>query len=87
MAGEFQLRELSGSAFKNDRKTQYNHPDYRGSCKIDGREYWVSLWIKENARGKWLSMSYQAKDGSTAQPAKATVPVPSLGLSDDDMPF
>ena len=87
MAGEFQLRELSGSAFKNDRKTQDNHPDYKGSCKIDGKEYWISLWIKENARGKWLSMAYQAKDGTPEQPKPASRSRPTFDDLGDDIPF
>ncbi len=31
----FELRELSGSLFKNERKTEDNHPNLQGRCKID----------------------------------------------------
>lgn len=83
MAGDFQHRELSGSLFKNDRKEQPNHPDYRGDCLIDGQQYWVSGWIKEGARGKWLSIAFTAKDGGFSKPART--PAPSF--DDDDIPF
>lgn len=73
MAGDFQPRELSGSVFPNDRKTQPNHPDYKGSCLIAGVEYWVSGWLKVTARGKFLSMAYQPKD-TAARPTHSTVP-------------
>jgi hypothetical protein len=78
MAGDFQHRELSGSLFRNDRKEQANHPDYRGDCLIDGQQYWVSGWIKEGARGKWMSLAFTAK-GSRATPAAS--------FDDSDVPF
>lgn len=97
MAGDFQPRELSGSVFPNDRKTQPNHPDYRGSCLIDGKEYWVSGWLKQSVKGKFLSMAFQAKE---AKPAAAVsdgldeVPVktgprsnPPPQFDEDDIPF
>lgn len=46
----YEQREGSGSLFKNDRKEQPNHPDYKGSALIGGVEYWVSAWIKEGAK-------------------------------------
>jgi hypothetical protein len=89
MAGGFQQRELSGSMFKNDRKEQPNHPDYRGDCLIGGVAYWVSGWIKTTQRGdKFLSMAYTRKadkDQPGGDGGFSTPPAPSL--MDDDMPF
>jgi len=35
---------------------------------IDGREYWISGWIKKNDKGEpWLSLSFKAKDQKQAQ--------------------
>ena len=52
-------REMSGVLFRNRRKSQEKHPDYTGSCKIDGKVYYVSAWIKESAEGtKYFSMAY-----------------------------
>lgn len=97
MAGDFQQRELSGSVFPNDRKTQPNHPDYKGSCLIDGVEYWVSGWLKVTARGKFLSMAFQPKEarpsaagGLDPVPVKsesASRPKPQFDDLGDDMPF
>jgi hypothetical protein len=48
----------SGSVFKNDRKETSNHPDYTGSMKgLDGKMYWVSMWIKDGKKGKFLSLA------------------------------
>jgi hypothetical protein len=84
MAGGFQQRELSGALFKNDRKEQANHPDYRGDCLIDGEQYWVSGWIKEGAKGKWMSLAFTSKDGGFSKPDK---PKPPPSFDDDDIPF
>jgi hypothetical protein len=78
MAGDFQHKELSGSVFRNDRKTQPNQPDYRGDCLIDGKQWWISGWIKEGARGKWMSLAFSAKE-------PRAVPAPSF--DDFDVPF
>ena len=51
-----------GVLFKNDRKTSDKHPDYKGNANLDGRDYWVSAWIKTGAKGKFMSLSYEAKD-------------------------
>ena len=45
-------RDMSGVLFKNDRKEQPNHPDYEGSCTIDGKDYWMKGWIKDGAKEK-----------------------------------
>ena len=84
MAGGFQQRELSGSLFKNDRKEQDNHPDYRGDCLINGVAYWASGWIKTTRNGdKFLSMAYTRK-ADKDQPS-ALPPTPSF--DDEDAPF
>ena len=52
-------REMSGVLFRNRRKAQEKHPDYTGSCKIGGKVYYVSAWIKESGEGtKYFSMAY-----------------------------
>ena len=82
----YEPRPGSLSLFKNDRKTQDNHPDYRGDgMDLEGRPVWVSAWLKEGAKGKFFSMSLKYKD---AQPDAA----PKQGASlppdfDDSVPF
>lgn len=76
---------LSGALFKNDKKETETHPDYKGSCEIDGTEYWLNAWLNTSSKGrKYLSLKFKAKDGQSA-PA----PVKQAAIDDDfsDVPF
>jgi uncharacterized protein (DUF736 family) len=41
--------------FKNNKKENEKHPDYRGTINVDGRELEISLWVKEGKAGKFFS--------------------------------
>jgi hypothetical protein len=59
----YEPRAGSLSLFKNDRKEQPNHPDYKGDgLDLDGRPVWVSAWVKEGAKGKFFSIALKAKE-------------------------
>jgi uncharacterized protein (DUF736 family) len=59
---------LRGALFKNDDKESDKHPDYKGSCEIDGRQYWLSAWIKTSKAGKkYMSLSFKARDQKPAE--------------------
>lgn len=51
-----------GVLFKNDRKDSDRHPDYTGNINVDGVEFWLSAWIKEGQRGKFMSLSIKPKE-------------------------
>jgi hypothetical protein len=78
---------LSGVLFKNDKGDNEKRPDYKGSAEIEGVQYWVSAWIRDGAKGKFMSMKYEAKEVQAAKPAPK--PVASAGYGDDDgsIPF
>lgn len=73
-----------GVLFKNDRKTSDNHPDYRGSINVGGVEYWLSAWIKEGGKGKFMSLSISPKEAQQQAPASRQAPV---DVTDDSIPF
>lgn len=64
---------LRGVLFKNDRKESDSHPDYKGSAEVDGVEYWLSAWIKTGANGKFMSLSFRAKEQPKNPPAREPV--------------
>jgi hypothetical protein len=79
---------LSGVLFKNDKDGNEKRPDYKGSAEIEGVQYWVSAWVRDGAKGKFMSMKYERKDKQ--QPAAApAAPVASAGYGavSDDIPF
>lgn len=58
----------TGALFKNDKKESEKHPDYKGSCEIDGVEYWVSSWLNESKKGtKYLSLKFSPKEEQQRQ--------------------
>jgi hypothetical protein len=63
--------DMRGVLFKNDRKEKATHPDYKGQCEIGGVEFWLSAWIKEGKKGKFMSLSIQAKDD---KPTRKQIP-------------
>jgi hypothetical protein len=84
-----------GMISKNTTATQANHPDYKGSINIEGREYWLSAWVQDGKKGgkmegkKYLSLSATAKDD---QPQKSDTVIQSSAQSADlsneeDLPF
>ena len=84
-----------GVLFKNDRKEKDTHPDYKGSINADGVEYWLSAWMKEGAKGKFMSFSLTPKEQTqtAAQVAQKAVPpqrqqaAPVVDDLDDSIPF
>lgn len=72
---------MRGVLFKNDRKEKETHPDYKGSCEINGEEMWMSAWLKNGKNGTFMSFSFTPKE----QPKKQSAPVPTEDF--DDIPF
>ena len=43
--------------FKNNKKEKETQPDYTGTVNVEGKDYSVSLWIKEGKAGKFFAGS------------------------------
>ena len=56
----------SGILFKNEDKSKNTDRDYQGSATIAGVEYWMSGWVKQGKRGKFLSFAFKPKEQHTA---------------------
>jgi hypothetical protein len=85
----YELKDNSGSLFKNDKKTEEKHPSMRGECMVNGKKMSVSAWVKEGKNGNFLSLSFQEpwvkpenKEEPAKQPAKS-----SFDNFDDGLPW
>lgn len=77
------MKEGSASLFKNTRKQSESHPDYTGSIMLQGKEHYLSAWIKESPKvGKFFSISV----GKVKEPVGFT-PKGSDEIVDDSLPF
>lgn len=77
----------TGVLFKNDRKEKPTHPDYKGSFTDEnGKEFWVSAWVKDGQKGKFFSMAYTPKEDRPAQ--TSTIQDAKVVEDDsDELPF
>lgn len=86
----YEIKDNSGSLFANKKKDTDKHPDRTGTAKIDGVEYYVSGWVKQDRNGNpWMSLAFKRKDpmpaaktdGHSVQPRGASRD------PDDQIPF
>lgn len=83
----YEMKELSGSLFKNQKREKDTHPNATGSCLIDGVEYWVSAWTKKDKNGDpWQSLAFKRKEVKDDVPPLKKAP-PAGDYDNDDIPF
>lgn len=76
-------RDNSGTLGANKRREKDTHPTHTGKCVIEGREFWISAWVKEGQDGRFFSLAFKPKE---APPAKEFTP-PQNADFNDDIPF
>ena len=75
-------RNNSGVLFTNDKKETDKHPHYKGNITVDGKDYWLSAWVKEGKSGKFMGLAVSPKEDY--QPKQAPKKV---SIADEDLPF
>lgn len=90
----FEMKENTGTVFKNQKRTTENHPDRTGSANIGGVEYWVNGWVKQTKNGEqYLSLAFKRKEVQNKVEAEQVKPAKEIKYStpldnfDSDIPF
>lgn len=86
----FEQKDMSGSLFKNTKREKGTHPNATGSVLIDGVDYWVSAWTKNDKNGNpWQSLAFQRKDkkDKPADAVNTTQVKNGFNDFDQDIPF
>ncbi|KPK13980.1 MAG: hypothetical protein AMJ56_00605 [Anaerolineae bacterium SG8_19] len=83
----YEVRDLSGSIFKNRNKQNEKSADMTGSARIFGRDVWVNAWVKTDKNGeKWISMSFREKEQKPEYDQREERPAPAA-KDNSDFPF
>jgi len=58
-----------GTIAKNTRKETDSQPDIAGSINVEGKDFWISGWLKKNSRdgSSFYSLSVKPKQERAAE--------------------
>jgi len=77
-------RDNSGVLFTNDKKENERAPHYKGNITVDGKDYWLSAWVKEGKSGKFMGLAVSPKEEYKAKPSERSK---ATSFDDDSLPF
>lgn len=83
----FEQKDNTGSLFKNDRKEKETHPDYKGTVRIGGVEYWQSAWVKDVNGRKYFSQSFTPKEQQSVNAQANNNSQTNFDPQPNDLPF
>ena len=82
------LRENTKSIFKNEKGDNDKRPDYKGDGKdMQGNTIEVAAWIKQGAKGKFMSCRFKVKGEQAERPKPAAESKNTFDDMPDDLPW
>ena len=75
-------RDNSGVLFKSDKIENERSPQYKGNITVEGKDYWISAWVKEGKSGKFMGLAVSPKE--EYQPKQAPK---KASFDESDLPF
>ena len=80
----YEQQDNSGALFRNNKKQEGDKlPDYNGTIKINGVEKQIAGWVRQGAKGSFLSLKISEP---YQKPLDAKV-VKTKTEDSDDLPF
>lgn len=85
----YEQKPNTGALFKAKDRATDRHPEYTGSINIDGKDYWLSAWVKEGQAQKFFSLAVKPKDEKPTPKQDAPVKGGPKSFDDfkGDIPF
>lgn len=84
----YEIRNNSGSAFKNKRKENEKHPDFTGEGLINNVPMWINAWAKKDKNGNaFFSFAFKEKQGHGKPVDKHNEAKANGYQQGDDCPF
>lgn len=92
----YEQKNNRGGLWKNENKESENHPDFKGSITVDGKQYYLSGWKRSpdaNPKAPALSVAVTPKENRAQQQTTAEQYAAHKGFQephkdlDDDIPF
>ena len=84
MENDRQTRDNSGVLFRNDKRENEKAPNYKGNITVDGKDYWLSAWVKEGKSGKFMGLAVSPKEEYKPKPSERSK---ATNFDDSDLPF
>jgi len=82
---------MKGAIWKNDKREKDTHPHFKGDAEIDGVQYWVSAWKRDdggNPKAPALKFSFTKKEAKWDEGNQPSSPQPAPADDfDDDIGF
>lgn len=79
----YEPKDLRGALFRNASKVEgSNSPDYNGNILINGTKYKLAAWLKDSAKGKFLSIA-----ATEVKPEQQTAKPKQAAMADNEIPF